>query len=305
MYHYMRDERFYSWPPSPELVMTLFPFARAAYYSIWREFVFPYEMKLNRKLLGLPENESPQDPNGAGNGRLNQDGRFGGGVFNFVNAIADALGQGEEGEDGNHRPLNAQLEIIPQDIEVEIGENGEDEVIVNVELAYGEVVETEEGEDMVDEGLANNDDNHDQVEEREADRGEDRVENDENAANPVEEPNHSVPAAPPVRADLGTLGSKASDAIVSALILPGLCHIMGEVMRSSILPVSWTSPLDAWYRYPRRPGLFQYQWGRSLVGGCIFVVIRDLVRVYSKHRRAANMDHRRVKNVDRGRRKSE
>lgn len=71
------------------------------------------------------------------------------------------------------------------------------------------------------------------------------------------------------------------NSLVRTLMLPGISFATGELLRLC-LPQSWA----------QRPpglaptGLLQEQWGRSLVGGCLYVVFRDLFRLYVKHRKA-------------------
>jgi hypothetical protein len=117
---------------------------------------------------------------------------------------------------------------------------------------------------------------------------------------------HEAPQAPPARRmGLGALLSSISNAVVGALILPGVSFAMGEALRL-VLPKTWTSssarnPWTLYGGFGGRPGLLQQQWGRSLVGGCLYVVLKDVIRVYAKSRRVVAMGNRRVKNVDRKR----
>jgi hypothetical protein len=72
---------------------------------------------------------------------------------------------------------------------------------------------------------------------------------------------------------------------------------MGDVLRS-VLPASWTQL--PWLR--AKPTRFlQTRWGRSLVGGCFFVVLKDAVTLYVKWKMAQNHRHRRVVDYDRSR----
>jgi len=52
-------------------------------------------------------------------------------------------------------------------------------------------------------------------------------------------------------------------------------------------------------------GLLQTRWGRSVVGGCLFVVIKDMVRVYCRWRMAVSFRERKVLDYDRKRGKVE
>ena len=46
-------------------------------------------------------------------------------------------------------------------------------------------------------------------------------------------------------------------------------------------------------------GLLQEKWGRSLVGGCLFVVLKDAVMLYVRWRSAKMHKERRVLDVQR------
>jgi hypothetical protein len=104
----------------------------------------------------------------------------------------------------------------------------------------------------------------------------------------------------------GTLRELSSH-VVTALLYPGIAWGMGELLRLT-LPRSWTTlaKLNSGSLWPRvsyvRTGLLQEQWGRSLVGGCVFTVLRDAFRLYVKYRGAATKPLRRIKNVERARR---
>ena len=79
---------------------------------------------------------------------------------------------------------------------------------------------------------------------------------------------------------------------------------MGELLYLA-LPKPWvTGPAvvnGVWGRKLVRPGLLQQQWGRSLAGGCAYIVLRDMFQIYTKYRRAVTKPMRRVKNVERKR----
>ncbi|RYP77265.1 hypothetical protein DL769_003460 [Monosporascus sp. CRB-8-3] len=83
--------------------------------------------------------------------------------------------------------------------------------------------------------------------------------------------------------------------LAGALLWPGLCYGMGELMRL-VLP----------RRLVTRPalgpntGILQERWGRSLVGGCLFVALRDVFSLYVKYRRAMDRPYRKIRNVNKG-----
>jgi hypothetical protein len=107
-----------------------------------------------------------------------------------------------------------------------------------------------------------------------------------------------------------------AETVLGALAFPTLAELSGEVLRLA-LPMSWTMPDAASagasvaaggflgalglrgtsygstaLRSGR--GLLQEKWGRSLVGGCLFVVLKDAVMLYVRWRSARMHRERRV-----------
>ncbi|KAI1133079.1 hypothetical protein F5Y10DRAFT_260385 [Nemania abortiva] len=82
--------------------------------------------------------------------------------------------------------------------------------------------------------------------------------------------------------------------IAGALLWPGVCYGVGELMRR-MLPARFVNkPLTG-----SPTGLLQEHWGRSFVGGCLFVVLKDVFFLYVKYKRMMNRPYRRIKNSDR------
>ena len=86
--------------------------------------------------------------------------------------------------------------------------------------------------------------------------------------------------------------SRIADAVMGALVFPAVASAMGELLKLG-LPRSWTETVSA-----RRPGLLHTKWGRSVVGGCLFVVMKDTLTLYSRYRTARDHRLRRVMNYD-------
>ncbi|KAI2606562.1 hypothetical protein GGR54DRAFT_644176 [Hypoxylon sp. NC1633] len=78
-----------------------------------------------------------------------------------------------------------------------------------------------------------------------------------------------------------------------ALVWPGVCFGAGELLRLA-LPARFVS------RPAAGPitGILQERWGRSLVGGCLFVVLKDTFWLWIKYRQIMNRARRRVKNAE-------
>ncbi len=342
----MHDEQFFTWPPSPQLAMAVFPYLRSVYYNLYKELVLPYETRLNRQLLGLPPVQArparPPNDNAAARNAAHAQG----GIVGILQTLIDAL---EQEEDDDH----LQMDDFHIDIrgEENDGEDAGDDGLM-LEVIVEEVEMNEAALDVLD-ALGDGDVADALVEaagEGEADAGEageagevgeageageaGAVDNapvdnappamaddaapapvvplaapaDAAAAADAPAANHEAPPAPARRMGLGAILSGVSNTIVTALILPGVSFAAGEALRL-VLPKEWTAaPLrNPWTRFNSggaggRPGLFQQQWGRSLVGGCLYIVLRDMLRVYTKTRKVAALSNRRVKNVDRPRR---
>ncbi|KAF4585383.1 RING finger domain protein [Ophiocordyceps camponoti-floridani] len=295
MYQLIHDDSFLSWPPSPKLVMTAFPYVQASYHYLWARIVLPYEVRLNRQLMGLPVVELTGQQAPEGRARVERNG--GGGVLGFLQGVVDVL----EPEDGRHE-MNHLDELLH-----ELHEEGEDddddqqgelrgEIMVQVQIGHaGGGQAPIQAAQLVAEGeppaAANEDENGDDEENDDAEE---------------EQEGHEAPQPPPFRGmGLAMALSSLTNSVVDALLLPVISMALGEALRM-MLPRSWTAvqSRSPWRRFGivGRPGLLQQQWGRSLMGGCLFIVFKDVLRLYSKSRRVAAMGSRRVRNVERQRR---
>lgn len=89
--------------------------------------------------------------------------------------------------------------------------------------------------------------------------------------------------------------------VLGALAFPTLAELSGEILRIT-LPTTWTTLPAAAAGSRIRPtatGLLQEKWGRSLVGGCLFVVVKDALMLYVRWRSAKMHRERRVLDYDR------
>lgn len=105
------------------------------------------------------------------------------------------------------------------------------------------------------------------------------------AVGPPPVPAAQVQAPPRERPQLDLVGSSLglADKIVGALLFPALSAAMGELLKLT-LPYAWRTPPQMWER--RSAGLLQTRWGRSVVGGCLIVLLKDSAVLYSRYRLA-------------------
>ncbi|KAI9872049.1 MAG: hypothetical protein M1830_001482 [Pleopsidium flavum] len=90
--------------------------------------------------------------------------------------------------------------------------------------------------------------------------------------------------------------SQLADTILGALLFPSVSAVMGAILKAA-LPHSWTTPSVPFYR--GRSGLLQTRWGRTIIGGCLFVVLKDTVVLYSRWKLAQTHRKRRILDYDR------
>jgi hypothetical protein len=303
----MHDETFLLPPTGPRLAFTIFPGIQSLYYNLYREFVWPYEVSLNRQINGLPPLEARQNDTAARDNRRNADRNAEVGIIGFLQTLLDALDPDDEDR------VNAAPEQQPGEAPAEeqvIRERVVFEVFLEERIRQGPNADDDDQDDWIPDGQpppawqgdladggnvegdrANGALNVEQVGgAQEGGEGEQEQDNQ-----------HEAPQAPPVRrAGIGAILSNVSNSIVSTLFLPVISAAVGEALRLA-LPASWTAARVGLGDH-RRLGFLQHQWGRSLIGGCLFVVLKDAVRIYTKSRKVAAMGNRRVKNVKRQRR---
>ncbi|KAH9844916.1 RING-variant domain-containing protein 2 [Teratosphaeria destructans] len=83
--------------------------------------------------------------------------------------------------------------------------------------------------------------------------------------------------------------------VIGALLFPTIAGMSGELLKL-LLPRAWTTGPASSSLGARTPakGLLQEKWGRSFVGGCLFVVAKDALVLYVRWRMAESHRKRRV-----------
>ncbi|KUJ07485.1 uncharacterized protein LY89DRAFT_536616, partial [Mollisia scopiformis] len=93
--------------------------------------------------------------------------------------------------------------------------------------------------------------------------------------------------------DLPTLATR----VLGALFFPAISSVMGTLLKYA-LPNSLIAPATVsrgfWKTEVVYRGLLREKWGRSIVGGCLFVVLKDAVVLYCKWKKARDFGKRRV-----------
>ncbi|EON97539.1 putative ring finger domain-containing protein [Phaeoacremonium minimum UCRPA7] len=288
-----RDE-MPTWPPSPAWAITLMPYVSLTYSSVYYEFFGTFEKRLNRALRGRTQvaeepPAAPQPQAGEPAERLPDDEEEGVGaaLFRLGNAVLNLFG----GED----------EVVLE-AEVRLGAHEEEQLAEELQ----EMIEDDpEAIVMIEEALeeaANEQAEH--VAQHQEEEGDDaapapviRIQRNEDRPAAQDEPAQDPPAE---ENRPNTTLTDIVNGTVTALLFPAISFGVGELLRLG-LPRGWvTRAVESGAR--RSPnGLLQERWGRSLVGGCLFVVLKDALNLYTKYRRVEVRKHRHVKNVERRR----
>lgn len=125
---------------------------------------------------------------------------------------------------------------------------------------------------------------------------------------PLVDPADNAPAAAPAvpqaaarrgnrireRRDVAAFSAVSlADTILGALVFPSIAAAVGELLKWG-LPKSWTTP-PTFGPLKRSPtGFLQTKWGRSILGGCLFVGVKDAVMLYVRWKMASSHRNRRV-----------
>lgn len=301
--------------------MTVLPWVSFSYNRIYYDLFGAYERRLNKALRGrgVPNEEVPaaEGNDGAGQqldgvvgddvaGRDEDEGYFAQ-VLRLGNVVLNMIGDDNNDEDivaeielqiGPGEDEQAAVQHLQEELNDLAGDDGDQGiVVVEEEAGPGQQPAAQPAADAAEEG-------DDAAAPPPAIRREPRA--PANQPPPEVQPaadgaannhnNNNQAPEEPIREARGTSTTLSDlvNGVVSALTFPLVCWASGEVLRHT-LPSSWVTR-----QHPRlATGLLQEQWGRSLVGGAVFIVARDMVNLYTKHRRVEVRKHRRVRNVPR------
>ncbi|KAH8808124.1 hypothetical protein F5884DRAFT_791121 [Xylogone sp. PMI_703] len=87
-----------------------------------------------------------------------------------------------------------------------------------------------------------------------------------------------------VRRNIST--SSIASSVMGALFLPAISSIMGDLLKLA-LPARFVVKQAGRGRLANSSGgLLQEKWGRSIIGGCLFVVLKDAIILYCKWKKA-------------------
>ncbi|KAK3712907.1 hypothetical protein LTR37_008792 [Vermiconidia calcicola] len=259
---------FAHWPPSASFAFAVLPYIRSTYNIYYKKVWAPKERQWLKEI-------QPRVNQGAGNeGAAGADGAAGG------NEEQDLGGIGAREDDEN---------IFEVRIDGGIWEDWEED---------GDF-EDAEGEQQAQRPA---DDNAAPAPQIPMPQQQDEQAEPAPAAQPQQqEQQQPNPQPQPAVADrrLSFSPTAIAETFLGAIFFPAIAGLSGELLKFA-LPRSWTTPQHApsslfrsGGRMPAK-GLLQEKWGRSLVGGCLFVVLKDAVMLYVRWKMAVMHRRRRV-----------
>lgn len=104
-----------------------------------------------------------------------------------------------------------------------------------------------------------------------------------------------------------TGGDGLATTVLGALFLPAISWAMGNFLKAT-LPKTWVKAphVAEGYRSSGKlswsEGFLQSQFGRSVAGGCLFIVLKDALMLYYKWKRAKDFGKRRILNYNEAKR---
>jgi hypothetical protein len=91
-----------------------------------------------------------------------------------------------------------------------------------------------------------------------------------------------------------------ADTFLGALIFPSIAALVGQALRE-VLPKAWITPPTS----GKPTGFLQTRWGRSILGGCLFVGMKDAVLLYVRWKMAQSHRNRKVLDYDKSKAKTQ
>ncbi|OBT46003.1 hypothetical protein VE00_03728 [Pseudogymnoascus sp. WSF 3629] len=281
------------WPPSPGLALATLPYIRSAYNELYSSLFADLENGWNLAVQRRPrEGETAEDVAHGQHARANE-----GNILDFEVEIINV----EEGHGALNPPagppphVNLNLgapeahgalnppDVPPPHINLNLGApEGQPQ---NVEIPLHNQPRAEEP----------------QGEPQQAGAPQEGQPPPPLAGQPA--PPNGIPAAGnepwEFRQNIST--AQVARSMIGALFFPAVSSLMGDLIFRTA-PSTWVmKPVKKFsLQQLQATGLLQEKWGRSIVGGCLFVVLKDALTLYCKWRKAKHQGKRKVLDYDRG-----
>lgn len=267
-----------SWPPSAAFTIATLPYVRGIYNAYYERVWLPREQRWLKEIQPRAGTED------AVNDVDVQDGHV------HAENVLDALGDENDDSDDENEVVEIEVDF---DIFADWNNGGAEDVNhaadnPPVPIARGPARPIDapplEGDDEVPALIG--------AEER----------NDEAAPAPHIPQQPAQPRPQRIRRErnIGFSTTGLADTILGALIFPSIAAVVGQALRQA-LPKSWVTPPTS----GKPTGFLQTRWGRSILGGCLFVGMKDAVLLYVRWKMAQNHRRRKVLDYDKSKGKTQ
>ena len=248
------------WPPSAGMTIATLPFIRAFYNALHRRYVLPRQKAWLKEIQPRSDEGSDGDVDQGDADLEDREVGDGEGIVDIELGVDIVMHDDQEAAEAQHRDANAEHQPP---------------------LAAQE------------DGPAENVGAHAGVQDDAQNQGPAAPQQQHNAPQPPVIDAGAFPALANRQQNIILSTTRLGDLIVGALLYPAVSAAMGQLIALTF-PRSWVVPPSGYERGPR--GILQNQWGRSIIGGCAFIVMKDVVLGYSRWRLAR--DHRRRRIID-------
>ncbi|CAI6340449.1 unnamed protein product [Periconia digitata] len=266
-----------SWPPSAAFTVAALPYLRGIYNTYYQRVWAPHEQRWLKEVQPRAGTEDEQAANHE---------------HDHNDAILDALADGEDDDDdadeGDNVDMNFEIDFeILGDWNNNGGDHPPAPPPADLPAAQPPV-----GQHGPEHHPVENNDNNDADQEAAAPAPQIPL----NPNNEPRQPNHE-PRRQRVRRErvIGFSPLSLADTVLGALLFPSIAAAVGEALKHA-LPKSWVTPPS----FGKPTGFLQNRWGRSILGGCLFVGVKDAVMLYVRWRILQNHRQRRVLDYDGG-----
>ncbi|KAK4975682.1 hypothetical protein LTR66_010912 [Elasticomyces elasticus] len=264
------------WPPSAAMTLAVLPYLRGAYNTYYERVWAEKEKKWLKEIQPRSGETADEDGDGHEHDHDHDDDGGDGNMLEVLidGGILDNWGEDDEAEiEEELQQMEEQQDRIRQDL-----------------LRNGPVPNAEQQAHPL---------NQPPIADDVAPQGQDQG----------QQPRPHVHAHPPNERRLAFSTSAVAQTVLGALLFPSIAAISGELLKLA-LPRSWTTPpslsspsklgglIRVASRTSKATGILQERWGRSVIGGCLFVVVKDAVMLYVRWKMAQGHRRRRVLNHD-------
>ena len=301
-----------TWPPSPALTLAVLPYIRTTYNELYKHTFSDLEKQWDTAVQRKPREGETAEQIAAEQEAQGDEGGFLDIEVELVEhdeAMPEDIQQaGDAAQAGRH---GDEAGMAREGLEAAQGLRAQ----LQRQIDTGNPLNDQEAVDMAREGLLAAQNLRDQLQ-RQVDAG--NPLNDADArrleeagrdairdVDAIRERLNAAAAQPPqngrrrvndgngweIRQNVST--TQIASTVMGALFFPAISSLMGDLLKIA-LPAKWISKESSRWGVKVSGGMLKEKWGRSIIGGCLFVVLKDAVTLYCKWKKARDFGKKRI-----------